>query len=414
MTTRFEIPWMSLAIAGTVIGVSVGAWIDLGIPLTAQSAPSWGARDAWGLHLGQNWRLLTAGLLHSNLPHLLWNLGPCLPILFLLERALGGLATLWLTLVCLIIGHACGALTQGGTSVGFSPALFGLIAAFAVTHWRTYPHLARLGMIYLCIGLIASVRFADVDLASHVGGIAAGAASGVIWLNRERLVDLIMMAILPLVLTYTLPAQSGGPWILERDGLHLKTHAALSRQSKPDTRCMTNHQTCVTVTTLRVSRLRELPLWSKICSGHLGRVTESRCQTHRQSELCQHIRRGLYQHSICLNSQTDRALSAFSALVTNIELVPPSDHHQQKSLLIDALQAHRLGQLHQARNLYQAAMEKAPFDARLPFLAAVLELDFANDLIAAEKLALKATTLDAIHPDGKALVHEIRMRLKNE
>ena len=79
---------------------------------------------------------------------------------------------------------------------------------------------------------------------------------------------------------------------------------------------------------------------------------------------------------------------------------------------MDALQAHRLGNVDQARRLYQAAMEKAPLDARLPFLAAVLEVDFANDLLAAEKLALKATTLDAIHPDGKALVHEIRTRLR--
>ena len=80
--------------------------------------------------------------------------------------------------------------------------------------------------------------------------------------------------------------------------------------------------------------------------------------------------------------------------------------------VFDALQAHRLGAVDKARRLYQSAMEKAPLDARLPFLAAVLEIDFANDLIAAEKLALKATSLDAIHPDGKALVHEIRLRLK--
>ena len=89
-----------------------------------------------------------------------------------------------------------------------------------------------------------------------------------------------------------------------------------------------------------------------------------------------------------------------------------SNHQKQNSLLVNALQAHRLGSVDKARRLYQSAMEKAPLDARLPFLAAVLEIDFANDLIAAEKLALKATSLDAIHPDGKALVHEIRLRLK--
>ena len=412
MTARFEIPWMSLAIAGTIIGVSVAAWVDLGIPLTAQNAPIWGARDAWGLHLGQNWRLLTAGLLHSNLPHLLWNLVPCLPILFLLERAIGGISTLWLTIVCLVIGHACGALTQGGTSVGFSPALFGLIAAFAVTHWRAYPHLARLGLIYLCVGLIASVRFADVDLASHIGGIGAGGISGIIWSQRHTTSDLVILALLPFLLTYTLPAQNAGPWTLERDGLRLTTHASLIRQREPNTRCMSSHQTCVNVTTLRVSRLHELPAWSEQCAQNLGPISPSRCQTHQPDRLCQHLRRGLYQHSICLTSQSERALSSFSSIIRSIELLPPADHQKQNSLLVNALQAHRLGAVDKARRLYQSAMEKAPLDARLPFLAAVLEIDFANDLVAAEKLALKATSLDAIHPDGKALVHEIRLRLR--
>ncbi len=412
MTTRFEIPWMSLAIAGTIIAVSVSAWVDLGLPLTAQNAPAWGARDAWGLHLGQNWRLLTAGLLHSNLPHLLWNLGPCLPILFLLERAIGRMATLWLTIVCLVIGHACGALTQGGTSVGFSPALFGLIAAFAVTDWRAYPHLARLGLIYLCVGLIASMRFADVDLASHVGGIGAGVISAILWSQRKRPFDLMVLALLPFFLTYNLPAQASASWSFESDGLLLTTHSNLILQTAPNTRCMASHPTCIRVSTVRASRLHDLPVWTEQCAASLGPVTATRCQTHHPKQLCQHLRRGLYQHSICLTSKSTRALSAFSVLIPSIELIKPSDQTQKQSLLTDALQAHRLGDIDQARRLYQSAMEKAPLDARLPFLAAVLEIDFGNDLLAAEKLALKATTLDAIHPDGKALIDEIRARLK--
>ena len=411
MTTRFAIPWMSLAIAGVIVSVSVGAWMDLGLPLTAETAPHWGARDAWGLHLGENWRLLTAGLLHSNVAHLLLNLGPCLPILFLLERAFGGTVTLWLTIVCVVIGHASGALTQGGTSVGFSPALFGLIAAFAVTHWRRYPHLARLGLIYLCIGLIASMRFADVDLASHVGGIGAGVVSGLIWSQRQRVSDLMIIALLPFLVTYTLPQQSDGLWTLKRDGLQLTVHASLLPQSQPNKRCTSNHRACVTATTLRVSRLHELPAWSKQCASALGPISRSTCQTARPGAICKHIRRGLYQHSICLNASNARGLSAFPALISRIELTPPADFQSANNPINAALQAHRLGEVDRARALYRSAMEKAPLDAKLPFLAALLEIDFADDLLAAEKLALRATKLDAIHPDGKALIDEIRVRL---
>ena len=49
-------------------------------------------------------------------------------------------------------------------------------------------------------------------------------------------------------------------------------------------------------------------------------------------------------------------------------------------------------------------------DAKRPFLAALLELDFTGDLGAAERLARRATSLDAIHPDGRALLLEIQSK----
>ena len=412
MSKRMEIPWISLATAGLVVGVSSLAWMDLGMPLTAQTAPEWGGRDAWSLSLGQNWRLMTAGFLHSEPMHLVWNLVPSLPFLVLLERHLSSRNALALTLMCLIYGHATGAVVQGGVSVGFSPALFGLISVFSCLLWREYPRLTRLSSVYLAVGLIASLRFTNVDLASHVGGIAAGLFAALVWSRRQRTTDLLLLTIAPLLWSFSLPASPSTDWRFQRTGLQLKVHPLLTVQTSPSQRCDRRSQTCVTVTTHTVSRRHQMKPWSARCASSLGTPTSERCLVHSGKTLCQWIRRGLYDHSICLEAQSALGLSRFRQLITAIELSAPSKHPTQGSLLTDALQAHRIGATATARRLYQRAMIEAPLDARLPFLAAVLETDFGNDLVAAERLALKATSLDAIHPDGKALLSEIRTRLE--
>jgi len=98
--------------------------------------------------------------------------------------------------------------------------------------------------------------------------------------------------------------------------------------------------------------------------------------------------------------------------VRRIHLIVPKDQPQGDNLLIQALAAHRLGATQTARSAYQAAMEKTPFDAKIPFLAALLELDFGDNPKAAEPLALRAAGLDPKHPHGQALLAEIRERLE--
>ena len=409
MTARVHIPWVTLAVATTVIGASVAAWWSVGLPLTADTAVRCGGRDALALHLGQTWRLISAGLLHSDLHHLLWNLLPSLPILVLIERRQGSLTALGLTLGCITYGHGLGALLQGGTSVGFSPALFGLIAGFSIVNARRYPRLARLGTFYLIVGGFASLRFANVDLASHLGGVLAGGFLSFWWSTRRRAGELMLIALMPLMMSYTLTTQATG-WSLPDQGLKLQVHPTLSVQVDPTTRCSPDGLVCASVQTKRVARRHDFPAWSDRCAGHLGALGPSRCLTQRPEQLCQLERRGLYEHSVCLRSGSARALSALRSLIQTIELVPPSDQLPTDSLFSNAIRAHRLGDTERAQALYREAMAEAPLDAKRPFLAALLELDFTGDLGAAERLARRATTLDAIHPDGRALLLEIQSK----
>ena len=108
----------------------------------------------------------------------------------------------------------------------------------------------------------------------------------------------------------------------------------------------------------------------------------------------------------CASGQL-RALGASCAFDQTIGLVPPSDPLPKDSLFSNAIRAHRLGDT--SASAVPEAMAEAPLDAKRPFLA-LLELHFTGDLGAAEQLARRAASLDAIHPDGRALLLEISRR----
>ncbi len=412
MMQQRRIPWASLGLVTAVCGLSFWAWRSSGLPLTAETAVTVGARSNWALSLGESWRLISAGFLHSDQAHLLWNLVPSVPILVLLERRIGALSSACLTLLCLSFGHATGALFHGGVSVGFSPALFGVVAAFACTHWRQSPQLARLAWVYLSVGLIASLRFADVDLASHLGGLIAGLLGAALWLHWKRWTPLAVSALIPLIVGLPLPSSPTTVWQLGKQGLVLEIGAELSVLDHQGRRCVAGQRACLSVQTTTVSRPHERSDLATRCVPALGPIGRDGCLVRHTNRLCRILRRGLYEHELCLTASRAAGLSRFNALVRRIHLTVPRDQPQGDNLLIQALAAHRLGATQMARSAYQEAMEKTPLDAKIPFLAALLELDFANNPIAAEPLALRASGLDPKHPHGQALLAEIRERLE--
>jgi rhomboid protease GluP len=412
MSQSVKLPWASLCIALTVSAVSYWAWWRAGLPLTAETAVALGARSNWALSLGESWRLISAGFLHSDQAHLLWNLVPSLPIMVLLERRIGALTSLAITLLSLSFGHAIGAIFHGGVTVGFSPALFGLVAAFALTQWRRSPQLARLALVYLTVGLIASLRFAGVDLASHLGGLAAGLAGAAIWMVSGRISGLAALAVIPLIIGLPLPVAPTTVWQLPKQGLVVEISGELSILEHPGRRCVPGRRACLSIRTTTASRRHDLVELDRRCASKLGAMKTDGCLRREGDRLCRIIRRGLYEHELCLQADRAAGLSRFHEMIRSIHLTPPKDQPRGDALLIRALAAHRLGATMLARSAYREAMKKAPMDARLPFLAALLELDFADNPGAAEPLALRAANLDPKHPHGKALLTEIRERLE--
>ncbi|MFB7662737.1 rhomboid family intramembrane serine protease [Kitasatospora sp. NPDC056138] len=128
----------------------------------------------------QWYRLVTAAFVHTGLLHLvmnmvsLWVIGPNL------ERMLGRLRFVGLYAVSGLAGNAFAYLVSGDRlySMGASGAIFGLLGATAVLFRVTRTPLAPL-MALLVFNLVITFSVPYIDWRAHVGGLVAGAVTGV-------------------------------------------------------------------------------------------------------------------------------------------------------------------------------------------------------------------------------------------
>lgn len=135
------------------------------------------------LEQGEVWRLLSYGLLHVDLSHLLFNLCFLAYTGYHLERAVGrrNLALLFAGSV-FSGGLLSMAMAPERTSLGASGGDFGLLAATVILgwkHWEAIPETARkyFGWAlfpYLCISILSGLQAENVDNWSHLGGLIGG------------------------------------------------------------------------------------------------------------------------------------------------------------------------------------------------------------------------------------------------
>jgi rhomboid protease GluP len=186
-------PWGLYVMVALNIGVwlmHVGAGLDPFKP-SAEDLLRWGGNTAFAVNREHEWwRLLSAMFMHAGLLHLslnmlgLWDAG------VQLCRWFGNLQFL---LIYLGSGLAGGALSlhfaaQHSVSVGASGAVFGVLGALLAAGQQNRSQLPRILTrrlllsqgIFVLYALIEGLRTQGVDNAAHVGGLAAGAAFGVV------------------------------------------------------------------------------------------------------------------------------------------------------------------------------------------------------------------------------------------
>lgn len=129
----------------------------------------------------QYYRLLTAGFLHLNIEHILFNMFFLFFIGRMLEPAISRLNFAAVYFASLLAGSFGALLFQPGIpTVGASGAAFGVLGALMVmAHDRRIPIWSSGLGITLVVNLVFSLTFHGISLGDHLGGFIGGLICGV-------------------------------------------------------------------------------------------------------------------------------------------------------------------------------------------------------------------------------------------
>lgn len=192
-------PWLAQLLVAVNIAVFVLIVVRGVSPMspTSQALIDWGANHGPRTLGGEGYRLITAMFLHVGLVHLLFNMAVLWDSGRLLERILG---TLDFALVYFIAGVG-GSLASvvwrpENVSAGASGALFGMYGAlfgFLLRNKKSLPEpvVARLkkgATVFIGYNLVFGMMIPNIDMAAHLGGLAAGFACGA-FLERPLTVE---------------------------------------------------------------------------------------------------------------------------------------------------------------------------------------------------------------------------------
>jgi membrane associated rhomboid family serine protease len=147
-----------------------------------------GALDPFDVADGDWWRLVTYGFLHAGLIHIGFNMYLLYLLGRMLEPEVGSLRFALVYFTCLVFGALGSFLYNGGSGVGASGAVFGLMGFAAVELrargidvWRSEIGtliLVNLGLTFLLSGV--------VSVGGHVGGLIGGVLCGAVWQVTQR------------------------------------------------------------------------------------------------------------------------------------------------------------------------------------------------------------------------------------
>jgi rhomboid protease GluP len=178
-----------------LVAINVAVFVLMVAAGTSAFKPSgedlvrWGANFGPQTLAGEWWRLLTATFLHVGLLHLAFNMW----VLFtggpLVERLLGNVGFLLLYLVSGLVGSVASLLWNPMmVSAGASGAIFGVFGALVAVGLRQrgsvpmeqVERLRNSGLAFVGYNLVFGFFIPNIDVAAHLGGLAAGFLGGLV------------------------------------------------------------------------------------------------------------------------------------------------------------------------------------------------------------------------------------------
>jgi membrane associated rhomboid family serine protease len=171
-------------LAATILATAVEFGTFGAAPTTSELARAGGA-GIGTLATGATWKLLTANLLHANLPHVLMNAF----ILFLTGRWLEHLVGRWLvaaTICWAALLTNVGALFIDVPTVGIgaSGVAFGLLGCAIAADPRARTATGVIALQLAVVNVIATFLVPGISIGGHFGGLVAGLLVG--WLGFSR------------------------------------------------------------------------------------------------------------------------------------------------------------------------------------------------------------------------------------
>lgn len=158
-----------------------------------------GALNAWLVHAGESWRLLSSMFVHAGIVHLVMNMLAFYVAITYVGNYLTTCKVIALYILCgLAAGYASISFGDDlSVSVGASGAIagfFGLMAAWLLKGVFPEPLASQarsmtLSVIFLTVLIGITGVLGAIDNAAHAGGFAAGLLLGFVWaaLKRPRL-----------------------------------------------------------------------------------------------------------------------------------------------------------------------------------------------------------------------------------
>ncbi len=124
---------------------------------------------------GEWWRILTCGVLHAGIAHLLFNMIALWQLGSIIETFFGTMRFLLIYVVSIVWGSA-GALllTPDRPTVGASGGVFGLMAALLVMQHQRRVTIVPDLWLWLGLNLVLTFTFPGISIGGHLGGIVGG------------------------------------------------------------------------------------------------------------------------------------------------------------------------------------------------------------------------------------------------
>ena len=175
---------VSMSLLGICVALFAAGFL---IPGLSDTLFAFGAQFNRVVAAGEWWRALTAGFLHADIAHIMFNmlalyiLGPHL------EREVGSAAFASLYLASLLAGGAAFfLLNPDGVAVGASGAIFGLFGAWLAIAFRNrHTAWGRSGfnqlLVLLGINLALPLFIPRIAWEAHLGGLVAGVVIATVW-----------------------------------------------------------------------------------------------------------------------------------------------------------------------------------------------------------------------------------------